>query len=186
MDSIYKIIENDFSEKRRIHTYGVVDCAIVLAKRFDADVEKCKIAALYHDFFRGRDTNEINTLVKEYNLPEKYLGKRNLAHGKLAAEKMKRDFGVEDEEILNAVSFHTTGRANMTKVEMIVFLADAIEVNRDYPKVNKFRKIAEINLEDACLAVIDNTIEFLEKKNEDIDIDTLKAREWLLERKNNL
>ena len=66
MKSIYDVIETEYSEKRRVHTYGVVETAKELAKQYGADVEKAEIAALYHDMFRGKSVDILNYYVKQY------------------------------------------------------------------------------------------------------------------------
>ena len=117
MDSIKEIkdyIEKNFSEKRKIHTEGVRTTAIELAKRYGADPQKAEIAALFHDMYRGVSENSLNYFVKHLGLDSKYLNNCNLAHGKIAAIIMQRDFEIEDPDIINAVSYHTTGRPGMS------------------------------------------------------------------------
>lgn len=184
MDSIYEIIEKNFSEKRRVHTYGVVDTAITLAKKYGVDVEKAKIAALYHDLYRGVGVDILNYYVKHLGLDDKYYNNANLAHSKIAAHVMKAEYGISDEDILNAVSFHTTGRANMTTLEKVIFIADAIEPGRNYPGVEELRKIVMTDLDQACLRSLQSTIDFVSGKGEYLDPDTVLARDYLLKEKN--
>ena len=135
MDSIKEIkdyIEKNFSEKRKIHTEGVRTTAIELAKRYGADPQKAEIAALFHDMYRGVSENSLNYYVKHLGLDSKYLNNCNLAHGKIAAIIMQRDFEIEDPDIINAVSYHTTGRPGMSLLEKIIYIADAVEPNRSY------------------------------------------------------
>ena len=108
----------------------------------------------------------------------------NLSHGKVAAVIMKRDFGIEDEDIVNAVSFHTTGRAGMSKLEKIIFLADAIEPGRNYPTVDEIRALAYINLEKACISSLTRTVEYIKGIGEYLDPDTINAINDLKEKIN--
>ena len=137
----------ELSEKRRLHTLGVRDTAVALALKYGADPSKAEIAALAHDLYRGLRGEELNKTVKELGLSDKYLDNPNLAHGKIAASMLRSRYGVDDEEILNAVSFHTTGRKDMGTLEKVVFLADAIEPGRDYPGVEAVREASEVSLE---------------------------------------
>ena len=175
-DFIIREVEKRLPEKRRRHTYGVRDTAVLLAERYGADPKKAELAALCHDLYRYVEGAELADYVREFHLPERYLTSPNLAHSKIAAAVMKRDFGIEDEDLLNAVSYHTTGRAGMSLLEKIVFLADAIEPGRDYPGVGELRKTAEENLDSAVLQSLEGTIRFLEREHTPIDEDTIKAR----------
>lgn len=180
MKSIEAVIEQDFSEKRRIHTLGVVETAKKLAKLYNVDVDKAVTASLYHDLFRGKPVNVINYYVNHLGFDSKYLDNPNLAHGKIAAYIMKQEYGIEDQEILDAVSYHTTGRAGMSDLEKVVFLADTIEPNRKYPGVDQLRELAVKDLNKACLLSLERTIQFVTSKGEYLDPDTIDARDSLL------
>lgn len=173
---------NGMSEKRRVHTEGVMAEAKRLAAIYGTDEEKAWIAAKCHDFFRGKEIDNLNTLVKKYGLPDKYLDNANLAHGKLAAEFLKRELGITDREIIDAVSYHTTGRSGMSLLEKIVFIADAIEPGRDYPGVDEIRRIVDKDIDKACLMSLEGTIKHLKDAgvpDDAIDRDTIEAAEFL-------
>jgi predicted HD superfamily hydrolase involved in NAD metabolism len=163
------------TSKRMQHTEGVRVTAIALARRYGADPQKAEQAALCHDLFRGRAQGELDRLVDAYDLPQRYRGSASLAHGKLAAAFLARDWGIEDRALLDAVSYHTTGRAGMSTLEKVVFLADAIEPGRAYPGVEKLRQLAQEDLDAGCLASLEGTIRELQKKGRDIDPDSLAA-----------
>jgi predicted HD superfamily hydrolase involved in NAD metabolism len=184
MDSIYDYIEKYSSENRKIHIDGVVITADMLAARFGADRQKTKIAALCHDLYRGIKSEALNIYVKQLGMQKKYIDNANLAHAKIAAEMIKKDFGIEDEDVLNAVRYHTTGRAGMSVLEKVIFLADSIEPGRNYPGVDNIRKVAETDLDLACLMCLERTIEYINKKGYFLDPDTLDAREWFLKKEN--
>lgn len=177
-DSINSYIETNFSEKRKIHTQGVRDCAIMLAKKYGADEEKAEVAALFHDMFRGVPEDVLNYYVKHLELDKKYYNNRNLAHGKIAAIIMKRDYEIDDDDIINAVSFHTTGRPGMSLLEKIIYIADAIEPNRNYPGVDQLRRAAECDIDEACLLSLTRTIGYVESQGNFLDTDTLDARDY--------
>lgn len=173
-------INSNMTEKRRIHTYAVAEEAVKLARRYGEDVEKAELAALFHDFFRGISAEELNGYVKALGLDHVYLNNNNLAHGKIAAIVMERDYHIKDQDIINAVRFHTTGRAGMSLLEKIVYLADAIEPNRNYPGVNELRELATKDLDKACLQSLNTNIEYIRGRGIYLDEDTLQARDSLL------
>ena len=194
-------ILSQLSEKRYVHTMGVRETAAELCRIYgheammpeqvgednsagvDNLAEKADLAVCFHDLYRGRPVGELDELIEKYGISDRYKGNANLAHGKIAAAVMKEEYGIHDEDMINAVSYHTTGREGMSLLEKIVFLADAIEPGRDYPLVDKLREMSRINLDEACLMSLDGTIKFLENQGEtDIDKDTLKARDWLREK----
>jgi len=178
MDSIYNYIQTHSTQSRKEHIDGVIATADILAKRYGADRQKTKLAALCHDLYRGIKDDALNIYVKQLGLPKKYLNNGNLAHSKIAAEMIKKDFGIEDEDVLNAVRYHTTGRAGMSILEKVIFLADSIEPGRSYPGVEEIRDAAKIDLDQACLMCLERTIDYINKKGYFLDPDTLDARDW--------
>jgi predicted HD superfamily hydrolase involved in NAD metabolism len=182
MDSIYRYIEKHSSDMRKEHINGVINTADDLATRYGADKQKTKLAALCHDLYRGVKDDALNIYVKQLGLPKKYLDNANLAHAKIAAEMIKKDFGIEDEDVLNAVRYHTTGRAGMSILEKVIFLADSIEPGRNYPGVDEIRQVAKTNLDQACLMCLERTIDYINKKGYFLDSDTLDAKEWFLKK----
>ncbi len=182
MDSINSYIEKNLSEKRRAHVYGVVETAKILAEKYGCDAEKAEKAALFHDMFRSTSVDVLNMYVRQLELDPIYLDNANLAHGPIAAVIMKRDYGITDEDLLNAVKYHTTGRAGMSTLEKVIYLADAIEPGRNYPDVDKARKLAETSLEDACLFSMEHSINYIRERGLFLHEDTIKAREYLLKK----
>lgn len=181
MDFINKIteyIDKNFTEKRREHTYGVRETAVSLAKKYGADSYKAEAAALLHDLYRGVPVTVLNYHVKHLGLDEKYFDNPNLSHSKIAAAVLKRDFGIDDEDIINAVSFHTTGRPGMSLLEKIIYIADAIEPMRSYPGVEELRREAEIDIDKACLDSLTRTIDYVTSERKFLDKDTVDAKKY--------
>lgn len=181
--SICEYIEKNFSEKRKIHTEGVRQTAMKLAEQFgDGNpelVEKAELAALYHDMYRGVPVDVLNYYVKHLDLDEKrYKDNANLAHGKIAAIVIQRDFDEKDQDIINAVSYHTTGRPEMSLLEKIIYIADAVEPNRSYPGVQSLRQILEYDLDKAVLQSLTNTINYVRSEKKFLDEDTVLAKEY--------
>lgn len=170
---------------RYTHSLGVEKMASALAFVHGADIEKAAFAGRYHDIAKCFPQDEMNSYVKEFGLSDMYIDNNPLAHSKVAAEILARDFGVNDEDVLNAVRSHTTGRKGMSLLEEIVYVADAIEYNRNYPELKKLQKQAVKDLDSACLFIMDYTLESLEKKGRIPDTDTVEAREFIENRINN-
>lgn len=178
-DYIERTIKNDYSVKRREHTYGVRDTAVRLAEKYGADPEKARVCSLYHDLYRRASDELIGEYIEKYGLDPKYMGDPNLAHGKMAALFMEHEMGIKDPDMLNAVAYHTTGRAGMSVLEKVIYLADAIEPGRDYPSVYRIREMAENSLDRACLMILEEFPEYLAKKGRKMDPDSIKARDQL-------
>lgn len=188
MDYIYKdkslgeFLKKNLSSSRLKHVYNVVEEAKKLSEMYGGDVDKTTLAALFHDMAKGYNNDEMNYLVNKLGLDEKYLDNRNIAHGKVAAKLMEEQWDIDDKEIIDAVSYHTTGRPGMSKTEKIVFIADAIEPGRDYGGIEELRKATYEDLDKGCLLSLTSTIKHLQEKGiKDIDEDTIKAKLWFEE-----
>lgn len=147
-------LQANLKEKRLAHTYGVVEEAKKLAETYGADPKKAELGALFHDAFRE---------------------KGNLVHGSIAADYMKSIYKIKDEDLCNAVRFHTTGRAGMSLLEKVLYLADAIEPNRSYPGVDQLRILAYKDLDAACLQAFQNTIRYVTENGLSLDKNTSEA-----------
>ena len=178
-DYIEKYIIDNFSEKRRIHTYGVRDTSMRLARKYGADPEKARVCSLYHDMFRRASDELIDEYIDKYGLDPRYRHDPDLAHSKIAALYMKNEMGISDEDMLNAVAYHTTGRAGMSTLEKVVFLADAIEPARDYPSVDHLREFADEDLDEACLALLERSEDYLRLKGREMDPDSMSFMDEL-------
>jgi predicted HD superfamily hydrolase involved in NAD metabolism len=163
-------------EDRARHVGGVVVAAERLAKLHGADPRKAVEAAIWHDWFRGADDAALARLAGERAVEA---GGANLAHGRAAAEYMRRERGVADEDLLNAVRFHTTGRPGMSTLEKVVFIADKTEPHRDYPGVEALRGLAAEDLDAACLSALRASILHVKAKGEALDSGSAEAALWL-------
>ncbi len=176
MDSIEVYIEKNLSEKRKAHVKGVVETAKRLAAAYGADPDKARQAALFHDMFRGAPVEVLNMYVRQLGLDNVYMDNPNLAHGPIAAIIMERDYGIQDQDILQAVRYHTTGRAGMSLLEKVLFLADAMEPGREYPGVQEIRALAAESLDKACLCSMERSIAYIRERGLFLHEDTIKAR----------
>ena len=156
-------LSNKLSKKRFIHTLGVVNSAMYLAKKYGANIEDAHLAALLHDCAKEMPLKEMQDLVKEnnYKADEELLANGNLLHGLAGMIRAKLEFSITDSEILEAIRVHTTGKVGMSKLDKVIFLADYIEPNRDFPGVDELRTVAKKDLNKAVLLGFDNTINHL-------------------------
>ena len=102
-----------------------------------------------------------------------------LLHAKTGAAAAERIFG-EDAAVVSAIDYHTTSRANMTLLEKIIYIADYMEPNRDFPGVERLREAVWRDLNEGVLLGIDMTLEQLRLKGQPACSDSLAARQWLL------
>ena len=181
-DQIEGKLRGILSQHRFLHSLGVVKCASDLAKRYNYDIEKTKLAAISHDCAKEMKMKELIAIAKEENLEldEVILAEPQLLHGPVGKFVAKRDFGIQDEEVLNAIHYHTTGRANMSTLEKIIYLADIIEESRSYDGIEEVRKRSKIDLNQGILLAIDNTVRFVLSMNALLHPQTIEARNSII------
>lgn len=161
-EALLLAIEDRMPEKRYIHTIGVMETAIRLAHRYGEDPKKAEIAAILHDIAKYADVKWMKKIVLEQQLDARLLDwDAEILHGPIGAWIAQTEFHINDEAILNAIRYHTTGRANMTVLEKIIFVADMIEPNRKFHGVEELRAFAEANLDNAFRACVTHTLSFL-------------------------
>ncbi len=180
---IHEILQKEISKKRFSHIEGVVESAEDLAQRYGCSVEKAKLAALLHDCCKEYKVDDLKSILSNTNDPfitQEFLTHIPLLHGPAGAIVSKERFGIVDVDVLEAIKVHTTGKSNMSLLDKIVFLADYIEKNRDFPGVKKLRKVASKNLDEAVLMGYDTTISFLIEEKKPIFTGTIVGRNDLL------
>lgn len=175
-------IKSNLKESRYIHSLGVEEMAVRLAEIHGADTDKAAFAGRYHDLAKNFDNETMDAYIRKYDLPEYLLGNNALAHSKVAAAILENEFGVDDEDVLNAVRYHTTARKDMSILEETIFVADVVEDNRTYSDLDYYQQLAYRDLDQACLEILEYTIGSLTTKEKEIDKDTLEARDWVLKR----
>ncbi|MBB6454345.1 putative HD superfamily hydrolase involved in NAD metabolism [Salirhabdus euzebyi] len=170
-------VKPHLKQERYEHTVRVVDTAVKLSELNGAEKEKVEIAAAFHDYAKYRDKEELERwILKETGLSKDLLQYHHeLWHGPVGAYIVKLEYNITDKEILNAITFHTTGRKNMSLTEKIVFLADYIEPGRKFPGVEEVRDAAWKSLNLGCYMALKNTIQFLMSKKQPIYPDTFHA-----------
>ena len=166
--------------KRIPHVLGTEQEAIRLAERYGADVEKARVAALLHDCTKKLDMDEQLALCRQYGIELDELEQKalKLLHAKTGAAIARDVFGVDDE-IYRAIWWHTTGHANMTLLEKIIYLADYIEPSRDFPGVDKLRKMCYEDLNAGLLLGLEMSIEEMTEMGNPVHHATIEARDAL-------
>ena len=188
-NELKEIVKSKMSLKRFTHTLGVVEMSEKLAKIYNADIEKCKVAALLHDICKEMEIEYIKNICKNNfmnELSEEDLENNEILHGFAGAYYVKNELGVGDKEILNAIKYHTVGTKNMTLIEKIVYIADAIEYGRNYPSVVEIREETFKNLDRGILMEIEHKEKYLESIGKKPHPNTDKLKKELLKEKGDI
>ncbi|GLB46760.1 HD domain-containing protein [Philodulcilactobacillus myokoensis] len=161
------------------HVVRVEQMAIKLAKLNDVDVEKASIGGLVHDYAKQRPAQDFIDAIKKYHLDKTLLDYGNaIWHGYVGWIFVKKELGIQDIDVLNAVKHHTIGAKHMTKLEQIVYMADYIEMGRQFPNVDKARKVTFDNLQNGVAYQTKHTLDYLIQNNKQVFpkmIDTYNA-----------
>ncbi|MDD6308082.1 MAG: bis(5'-nucleosyl)-tetraphosphatase (symmetrical) YqeK [Clostridia bacterium] len=175
-------------EKRFIHCIGVRDTAEMLAKQYAADQEKARVAGLLHDCAKNIPKDTAVAMCREAGIELKpiCLIERGLIHPYLGAYIAKTQFNVTDEDVLQAIYYHTTGHEDMPLLTKIIYLSDMIEPSRQIPRLQELRDLAMRDLDAALIQCINSTITHVLGKGSVLDCDTVAARNFLVMEKRKL
>lgn len=162
-DKVRADIKITLKEKRYIHSINVEKEAIKLAGFYNVNIEKCKLAAIAHDCAKYMTDEKLIKMCKHYNIPVDNIQRSfpQLLHGPVGAMYLKNELRIDDDEIINAVFYHTTGRCNMTTMEKIIYIADVIEEGRHFPGIDEIRSLVYTDLDKAILVSCNNTISYI-------------------------
>lgn len=163
IDAMKELLAESIPPKRFKHSMAVYKTAIELSEAHGLPLERVAVAALLHDCGREVGSKASVAKARELGLPidEVELNQPILLHAKIGVYNAKTKYGVENEEILDAILYHTTGAANMTALAKVVFLADMVEPGRDFPAVDKLRELCRKDLDKAMLWAYGNTLRYL-------------------------
>ncbi len=180
-DRCRHILKDDIGKKRYLHSIGVSDTAACLAMRYDYDIRKAALAGLLHDCAKGLSEEQLVETVVRNDIPISPIERDNpeLLHSKAGRVIAKEKYGIDDEEILSAIFWHTTGKPGMTLLEKIIFIADYIEPNRqNIPGIESIRKTAFTDIDEAVELAAQNSIEYLKRASKEIDGITVDTYEY--------
>ncbi|MDS9470999.1 bis(5'-nucleosyl)-tetraphosphatase (symmetrical) YqeK [Sporosarcina pasteurii] len=153
------------TSSRYEHVLRVAQLSKEMAKQHGVSEIAAEQAALFHDIAKCMKKEELLQRLQEADEDKRLVDfHHELWHGPVGAIIAQETFGIIDEDILNAVRFHTTGRANMSRLEKIVFIADLIEPGRQFPGVNELRERSKGSIDEAMYACISHSIEYLVSK----------------------
>ena len=166
-----ELVRSRLSDKRYEHTLNVRKMAVKLAKRHDADEDRAALAALLHDAAKEISKDEMRAIMKAH--PEYAEGGEErptpVWHGICAAILARTEWGVKDEAVLSAIACHTAGKPGMSKLDKILYLADMSSAERDWPGVNKLRKLERKDLDAAMLMALKQTNDFVLSQDKPLD-----------------
>ena len=157
------LLKESLPTKRYEHSIAVYKTAKDIAQTCGVDVEKAKLAGLLHDCGREISTKDFIDKIKELGIKADIVEMNQpiLLHDKLGVYYAERKYGVHDKEVLDAILYHTTGAPHMSKLAMVIYLADILEPGRDYPGVDDLRKLVTKDLEQTLFQAYVQTIKFL-------------------------
>ncbi len=182
LDELEKIVEENLSEYRFNHSKCVQKRCVELAKIYNVSIEKAAKVGIVHDIAKEMSKEDKLKYVNDNNLNVDEIEMKNLAllHAKIGANIAKKQFGFTND-MVEAISYHTTGKPNMGMLAKVLFVADATGEDRDWHDLELVRKMSEKNLDEAVLYILEVNL----KKNIDekklIHPDGLNARNYILE-----
>ncbi|MBQ3252819.1 MAG: bis(5'-nucleosyl)-tetraphosphatase (symmetrical) YqeK [Oscillospiraceae bacterium] len=185
MEQLEQVVISLLKPSRVRHVLGCRDAAIALAKKWGADETDAGRAGLLHDITKALDGPLQLTLCRAYGTMLDDFSKENpkTLHALTGALVAQRIFG-ENQAVVEAVRSHTTGKANMNLLQKIIYVADYMEPNRDFPGVEELRELAFRDIDLALKTGLEMTISMLRLQNREISKESQEALQWLDERMN--
>ena len=177
------LIEKRLSDYRFHHSVCVAKKTIELAKKHGLDEEKAYVAGILHDITKEEPLDVQKELIEAngYKMTELEINSPNIYHQMSGAEYIRNVLNIDDEDIIGGVRYHTTGRADMTDFEMMIYLADFTSDDRNYPDVDIMRQKTEKSFLDGMLYSLKYTITKLTQQEKQIHPDTLHCYNWVVE-----
>ncbi|MBO5745611.1 MAG: bis(5'-nucleosyl)-tetraphosphatase (symmetrical) YqeK [Clostridia bacterium] len=182
MEQYKVLLQKRLNEKRYYHSLCVADEAQRLAEKYGADPDKMYLAGLLHDVTKNiSDDEQLQTFEKfDIMLSVTEKASPQIWHAMSGALYVKHELGIDDEEIVSAIRYHTTGKADMTLAQKIIFVADLTSADRNYPDINEIRAAADRSLDECIIGILKFTICNIVSKNMPLHPDTLDAYNYLI------
>ena len=177
------LLSSRLKPSRFRHSLGVADTAVFLADRFGGDVEQARLAGLLHDCAREFPNDAMIAEAERRHIAYGPVERAMplLLHAYLGAARVRECYDVEDDAICQAIYRHTVGGSQMTRLDKIVWFADMIEPNREYPEVELLRKLSrKASLDEMLLVGLTESIKFVCQKGTMLHPSTIAARNELL------
>ena len=181
IEELEKYVKNNLSEYRFNHSKCVMKRCKELALMYGVDVNKAEKVGIIHDIAKEMTEEEKIAYIKENNLIVDKIEKVNtgLLHAKIGADIAKKKFGFS-RDMVEAIAYHTTAKANMGKLAQVLFVADATGEDRHWDDLETAVKMSEKNLEDVIVYIIDINIKQNLEKHRLIHPDSIIARNYYL------
>jgi len=188
-DDIVRRIETEametLSTERYLHSRSTALAAVDLCRRFGLNPADGYLAGIAHDLAKEMDNKQMLKIVKTagYDISPLEEGKPNLLHGKSAAVLLRERFSIHNEDILEAVAYHTSGQENMHALAKVIYIADKTEFSRTIdPALRKM--CMEETLDNILFAVLEKNIQKLQAKGADLSKETILLINKIKEKKN--
>ncbi len=181
-ENLKSVLEKRLNEKRFYHSLCVADEAKRLAIKYGGDAEKCYLAGLLHDITKNSPQEEHLQIFETFGIMLNDIEKNaeKLWHAISGEAYIKYVLNIDDNELLDAVRYHTTAKSGMTLTAKILYLADFTSKDRDYDDVEEMRKLVDISLEKAMVYALKYSIKDLVEQSRAIHMDTLEAYNELM------
>ncbi|MBU3160125.1 bis(5'-nucleosyl)-tetraphosphatase (symmetrical) YqeK [Clostridium frigoris] len=175
-------IKKNLKESRFKHSVSVSETAIELATIYGQNIEKARIAGLVHDCAKNLADDQLMKMAIDHRIELDEVSKQSpqIIHGLVGSIIARDIMEIQDEDILNSIRYHTTGRKNMSILEKIIFISDYIEPLRTFKGKEEVRSLSRVNLDVAVMMCLENTIKYVISKKQLLHIDTVYARNYLL------
>lgn len=174
-------LKKEIDEERFEHTLGVMYTAASMAMVHGCDLMQAQAAGLLHDCAKNIPGKEKIKLCQKNSIAISRIELENsyLLHAKLGSYIARTKYGITDSAVLSAIFWHTTGTADMTMLEKIIYIADYIEPHRyKAPRLAQIRKLAFTDLDECMYAILEDSVSFLSKEPEKMDSETVMAFEF--------
>lgn len=176
IEELENLAKTELSPKRYNHTLAVRKLAKELAEKYGEDVEKVQIAALLHDITKEIPMKTQRKTLNELKNSQNYDKiSDNCIHSITGYYYAKDNLNIDNDEILNAIRYHTTARLGMSLCEKIIYIADKTSYDRDYSDVTRLRDIGFVNLDNCMIEILAFTMQTLLKKQKAIALDTINC-----------
>lgn len=184
LENMIEYAKTVLSEKRYYHSVCVMKKAEEIARMYGEDVGKAKKCGILHDIAKEMSKEELLKYSKENGLEVNDVEelKPGLLHGKVAGDIAKKKYNI-DNDMTDAIAYHTTGKENMSLLTKIIYISDAISEDRKYDNVNTIYEICKKSIDEACLLLMDLTIKDKIDEKKLIHENTIKARNYILKNK---
>lgn len=181
-EEIEEFVKSKMSDKRYNHSLCVAKRAVELAEIYGVDTEKAYIAGMFHDILKEEKKSGQLKIISDFGIMLNYsqMISPRIYHGFAAGAYLKRNGIVEDDDILNAIFYHTTGRSDMSTLEKILYIADFTGEDRDFPEAVVGRMLSEADIDKTILYICGETIKSLVDRDSPICVDTIEMYNKLI------